>query len=155
TLGDWDVPQGKLLLDANGDLYGTARGSVGAGDPDTVFKVSGITSSPIVAPSGTVNTRNFMGADARTVTIYGFGFSPTAANNRVTFNLGAVGTVTAATATSLTVTFSTRPTTAGFLTAVVTTNGVSSGAPVQVVQVNPVVTPSTAPLALNASQIII
>ncbi len=79
-----------------------------------------------------------MAANATTITINGFGFDPTAANNTVTFNDGAVGTVTTATATSLTVTFSTKPTTAGSLTAVVTTDSVSSGAAVQVATVTPV-----------------
>ena len=47
-----------------------------------------------------------------------------------------MGTVTSATATSLTVTFSTQPTAAGSLTAVVTTDAVSSGSPVQVATVS-------------------
>ncbi len=65
---------------------------------------------------------------ASQVTINGFGFDPTAAKNTVTFTgLGAVGSVTAATTTSLTVTFSTRPT-PGNLTAIVTTDGVASAA---------------------------
>ena len=45
-----------------------------------------------------------------------------------------------ASATALTVTFSVKPTTVGSLTAVVTSNGLSSGAPVQVATVTPVVT---------------
>ncbi len=45
-----------------------------------------------------------------TITINGFGFDPTAANNTVMFNDGAVGTVATASPTSLTVTFSTKPT---------------------------------------------
>jgi|GEM_PF-600632 len=73
---------------------------------------------------------------ASTLTINGSNFDPTAANNTVSFNLGAAGTVTEATPTSLTVAFSTTPTNSGSLTAVVTTNGVSSGAPVQVAVVN-------------------
>ena len=47
-----------------------------------------------------------------------------------------MGTVTSATATSLTVTFSTQPVAAGSLTAVVTTDGVCSGSPVQVATVS-------------------
>ncbi len=80
-----------------------------------------------VTPVVTSSTAS-LAANATTFTINGFGFDPTAANNTVVFNDGAVGTVTAATATSLTVTFSTEPTTAGSLTAVVTTDNVSSGA---------------------------
>ena len=77
--------------------------------------------------------------------IYGANFSTTPAENTVEFSLGAVGTVTAAEATQLTVTFSIQPV-AGDLTAVVTTNGVSSGKPVQVAVVidGPVITPSDA-----------
>jgi len=82
------------------------------------------TNSTVIAPAAT------------TLTINGSNFDPTAANNTVAFNLGAAGTVTAATATSLTVTFSTAPTGGGVLTAVVTTNNVSSGTPVQVATVN-------------------
>jgi hypothetical protein len=48
---------------------------------------------------------------------------------------GAVGTVTAATATSLTVTFSTKPKNAGSLTVIVTANSVSSGTAVQIATV--------------------
>ena len=67
-----------------------------------------------------------------TITINGSGFSTTPANNSVAFNLGVVGAVTAATATQLTVTLTTPPTALGSLTAVVTSNGSSSFAPVQV-----------------------
>src|SRR5262249_28633505 len=61
-------------------------------------------------------------------------FDATAANNTVAFDLGAVGSVTAASPTQLTVTFSTKPS-AGDLKAIVTSNGVSSGAEVQVATV--------------------
>jgi hypothetical protein len=71
-------------------------------------------------------------------------------NNTVAFNNGATGIVTAATATTLTVT-SVAGLTGGLLTAVVTTNGVGSGAAVQVATVSPVVTPNTSELALGAT----
>jgi hypothetical protein len=67
-----------------------------------------------------------------TIVINGFGFASTPSSNTVAFNLGAAGTVTAASATQMTVTFTTQPTTPGVLTAIVTSNGVSSGAAVQV-----------------------
>ena len=89
------------------------------------------------------------------MTISGSGFDPTPGNNSVTFNDGASGTVTAATATSLTVTFTQNPTAAGSLTAIVTTGGKSSGTAVQVATVIPVVTSSTANLAANAATITI
>jgi hypothetical protein len=87
------------------------------------------------APS-LVTTGEDLLAGSASMTIYGAGFDPVAANNTVSFSGGAVGTVTAATAASLTISFSTPPTTLGALTAVVTTDGVSSGAPVQVATVS-------------------
>jgi hypothetical protein len=103
-----------------------------------------------VAPVVTLSTAS-LAANATTITINGVGFDTTAAHNTVVFNDGAVGTVTAATATSLTVAFSTKPTTAGNLTAVVTTNSVSSGTAVQVATVTPVVTSSIANLSHTAT----
>jgi len=96
-----------------------------------------------ITPVVTSSTAS-LAANATTVTINGAGFDPTAAHNTVTFNDGAVGTVTSATNSSLTVTFGTNPTSAGSLTAIVTTNSVSSGSAVQVASVIPVVTSSTA-----------
>src|SRR5207253_7979047 len=82
-------------------------------------------------------------------------FDPIVANNSVVFNDGALGTVTAATATSLTVVFSTDPAAAGDLTAVVTSDGVDSGAAVQVATVTPVVTSSSDNLAADATTVTI
>ena len=93
-----------------------------------------------------------MGATQRTIN--GFGFDPRAANNTVSFNDGAVGVVATATATSLSVNLSTYPTGGGSLTAVVTTDGVSSGAAVQVARFGPQVNLNTAFLASDATQII-
>ncbi len=107
-----------------------------------------------VAPVVTASTAA-ISANPSQMTIRGFGFDSTAANNLVTFNLSAHGTVTAATPTSLTVTFTGRPATVGTLTAVVITDNVTSGAPVQVATVTPVVTASTASLAASATQITI
>jgi hypothetical protein len=107
-----------------------------------------------VTPVVTSSTAN-LAANATTLTINGVGFDPAAANDAVTLNDGAVGKVTAATATALTVTLSTEPTSSGSLTAVVASNGQSSGTAVPVATVTPVVTPGTARLAANAPQIII
>ena len=93
--------------------------------------------------------------NATTITIGGFGFSTTAGNNTVAFNLGAAGNVTAATATSLTVTFTTNPTSLGNLTAIVTTNGHSSGAAVQVATVVPAVTVSATALPITTTTLVI
>ncbi len=78
-----------------------------------------------VTPVVTSNATS-LPAGSATLTISGSGFDPTAGNNTVAFTNGAAGTVTAASTGSLTVTFSTKPTTAGPLTAVVTTNGAAS-----------------------------
>lgn len=128
-----------------------------AGNLNAVVTTGGISSGTAVQiaavrPVVTSSTAS-LAADASTITIAGSAFSPTAANNTVSFNNGAVGTVTAATATSLTVTFSTRPTTAGSLTATVTSNGVASAASVQVANVVPVVTASTATMAVDATTV--
>jgi len=107
-----------------------------------------------VIPAVTSATTN-LAANAATVTITGFGFSTTANQNTVVFNNGAVGTVTAATATSLTVTFSTKPRSAGSLTAIVTTSTFSSGTAVQIATVTPVITSSVTNLAATASTLTI
>jgi len=107
-----------------------------------------------VIPFVTSNVTN-LAATANTVTIRGFAFNPVAASNTVVFNNGAVGTVTAATATSLTVTFSVKPATAGPLTAIVTSNTVVSGTAVQVADTTPVVTSRSTNLLITASTITI
>ncbi|MCX6982630.1 MAG: cadherin-like domain-containing protein [Verrucomicrobia bacterium] len=110
----------------------------------------------VPAPTVTANTAN-LAQNAPTIVINGTNFDTTAANNVVAFNLGAIGTVTTATATQLTVTFSTLPTTTGSLTAIVTTDGGTSGVAVQVATIVPVptVTLNTANLPQNATQLII
>src|SRR5204863_429298 len=67
---------------------------------------------PVVTPSAAN-----LPANAASIIISGFGFDSAAANDSVTFDDGAVGTVTAASATSLTVTFTTQPTVVGNLDA--------------------------------------
>jgi hypothetical protein len=130
-----------------------------AGILNAVVSVNGVSSGASVrvasiAPIITLNSTS-IGANVSTVTIDGFGFSTTPANNTVTFNNDAVGVVTSATATSLTVNLTTKPTQLGNLTAVVTIAGASSGAPIQVANVTPVVTAKTANLARTASSIVI
>jgi|GEM_PF-272106 len=91
----------------------------------------GAVAAPTVAASTATLAQN-----AATITITGRGFvagKPSA--HQVTFNNGAVGTVTAATATRLTVTLSTRPTLNGPLTAIVTSVGGTSGTAKQVATV--------------------
>jgi len=100
-------------------------------------------------PTVTSNTAS-VPINTSTITLNGY-FSPIAANNTVTFNDGAVGTVTTASSTSLTVTFSTQPQALGALKASVTSNGVSSGTPVTVATLVPGVTASNAGLSLNGT----
>ncbi len=107
-----------------------------------------------MVPVVTSNTAS-LATNATTITINGYGFDPTAAHNTVVLSSGAIGTVTTASATSLTVTFSTRPAALGTLIAVVTTDSQSSGTAVQVAKVIPVVTSNTTHLAANAATVTI
>ncbi|MFO1065427.1 MAG: hypothetical protein U0892_16295 [Pirellulales bacterium] len=116
-------------------------GSVNSGSATQIATVIPVITSAVTA----------QGVDANTVAVAGFGFDTTAGNNTVVLSNGATGTVTAATATTMTITFGTKPTTAGNLTAVVTSNSVSSGAPVQIASAKPVITQSTSSLAMNAT----
>jgi Ca2+-binding RTX toxin-like protein len=90
----------------------------------------------VAAPTVTSETAD-LDKDPLGIVISGSGFSTTPGDNTVALNLGAVGTVIAATATQLTVGFTTAPTSVGELTATVTTFGGSSDA----VQVATVVAP--------------
>jgi formylglycine-generating enzyme required for sulfatase activity len=90
----------------------------------------------VAAPTVTVSTAT-LALDASKITIKGAGFVANVPEaNTVTFDNGAVGTVTAATATQLTVSITTPPNKTGPLKATVTTNiGGSSGAAKQVATV--------------------
>ena len=93
------------------------------------------TPGAVAAPTVTASTAN-LAQDTGTLTIKGTGFvAGKASAHQVTFNNGAVGTVTAATATRLTVTFLTKPTSTGPLTAIVTSVGGKSGVAKQVATV--------------------
>jgi uncharacterized delta-60 repeat protein len=98
------------------------------------------------SPTVTASTAN-LASNAPSLTINGAGFSTTPGNNTVAFTPAGTGTVTAATATSLTVT-SLSGLTTGALNAVVTTNGQSSGTAVQVATV---VIASSPPSGANKS----
>ncbi len=109
-----------------------ASATAGLSNPSAIVDNASASVGVTVTGSVTLNTGNLL-QSAPTITINGTGFSTTLANNSVAFSSGA-GNVTGATTTSLAVTFTTPPAT-GSLTAVVTTNSVSSGAPVQVATV--------------------
>jgi len=127
-----------------------------------VTSTGGVSGAPVqaatvVAAPTVSQSKADLSQSATTITIRGTGFNPTAAGNTVTFNLGAAGTVTQATADSLTVRFTTKPTSLGSLTAVVTSYGGASGTPpgtpVEVANVvaAAVVTPNTADLSQSAT----
>lgn len=106
-------------------------------------------------PTITIDTNNIQ-QNAATLIIAGTGFNLEPLDNIVTFNLGAVGIVTAATTTQLTVSFTTQPTSLGSLTASVL-SPLNSGAAVQVATVvtSITVTENLDSKAINASTITI
>jgi uncharacterized delta-60 repeat protein len=87
----------------------------------------------VAPPSVSLATANLL-TTATTLTITGTSFSTTPGDNSITFSPAGTGTVTAATATLLTIS-SLSGLTPGALNAVVATNGQSSGAAVQVATV--------------------
>jgi len=103
---------------------GGVTGKVVSATPTTMVGKAAITAS----------TQRIHRGD-RTIEIRDSNFSTVAADNKVTFNLGAVGVVTSATRNRLVVTFTTLPS-PGKLTAMVTAKGGSSGqsAPVATVE---------------------
>jgi uncharacterized repeat protein (TIGR03803 family) len=122
----------------NSDTQITATSPSGNGSVDvtvttSVGGTSANSNADLFTYSAFVTSSTANAADSSTtITINGGGFSTTAANNTVAFSQGVVGSVTSATTTQLTVTISTPPNALGSLTAVVTVNGFSTGAPVQV-----------------------
>jgi hypothetical protein len=113
--------------------------------------------SAVTVPTVTNGANTSLLANATSLTITGSGFDSTTTNNRLVFTDGAAGTVTGVNPgkTALTVQLTTLPTTAGALDASVISDGVSSGAAVQVATVKPVVSSSTATLAVNATTLTI
>jgi len=89
----------------------------------------------VAAPTVTAS-RASLAQNVATITLKGTGFAAGKPYlHLVTFNNGAVGTVTAATATTLTVKFTKQATSTGPLTAIVTSVGGTSGAAKQVATV--------------------
>ena len=125
TLGDVNGDGRLDIITAN---YSNANTSVLLNS----LAFTGQTATVGSGPSVTSNTSN-LAATATTLIITGSGFDTTAANNTVILSSG-TGTVISATATQLTITLNTPPS-VGNLTAVVTSNGSSSGSPVQVASV--------------------
>ena len=135
TFAVGDGPIAVALGDVNGDgRLDITTANFNSGNASVLLNSIPFTGqTATVAPSVTLNTSDLL-VTATTLTIDGTGFDTIAANNTVTFSSGAAGTVTTATETQLIVTFSTTPT-LGALTAVVTTNAISSGSPVQVANI--------------------
>ena len=146
TLGVFTVSATGLTSGTGYSFKAYAINSAG-----TAYTTPVSTFTTLASPTVTLNTAN-LAQNAPTMTIAGTNFSTTPANNTVAFSLGAVGNVTAATATQLTVTFTTQPTSTGSLTAVVTSNGGTSGAAVQVATIvaAPTVTANSGSRAQNA-----
>jgi hypothetical protein len=144
SIGDWAFGGCTSLasLYFNGNAPSLSGASVFSGVPGTIYYLQGATgwtnpfssnNIPIVAfsiPTITSSIANLI-SNAPTLTIAGTGFNTIAANNTVTLSSG-TGTVTSATATQLTITFTTLPSAAGTLTAIITSFGSTSGSPVQV-----------------------
>ena len=109
----------------------------------------------VAAPTVVVNTSN-LAQDAPTLVIAGTGFDASTASANVVALSSGNGTVTGATPTSLTVAFSSPPS-LGNLTAVVTSFGGASVAPVQVATVvaAPTVVVNTSNLAQDAPTLVI
>ncbi len=125
------VSQNELIVVVSALVSGSLTAVVTSSAVTSGTAVQVATVIPVVTPSTAS-----LAHTATTMIIHGFGFSTTAANNVVTFSGGVTGTVTAATATTLTVTFATGTTLPlGALDASVTTNGDSSGTPVEVANV--------------------
>ena len=116
-----------------------AAALTGYGDYGTIWNNLIVApSGRVAAPTVTVSTAS-LPQNAATMTIKGKGFvAGVPSANTVTFDNGAVGTVTAATTRTLTVSITTPPSQSGPLMATVTTNiGGSSGALKQVATVIP------------------
>ena len=132
-----DNPEGGLVENSSGNLFGVTSSGGTYGD-GMLFEVTNLV--PVITPN-TVS----LPVNATTLTITGTGFDTNPANDRITFSGGVIGTVTAATSTSLTVQVSGLASLTGGspLLASVTVDGISSGNAVQVATLAPVVTPSS------------
>jgi hypothetical protein len=95
-----------------------------------------------------------LAASSTTLTITGAGFDATTPGNNLVILSSGAGLVTSATAISLTVTYTTKPT-AGLLSALVISDGVTNGSLTPVATVVPIVTASTANVPVTATTLVI
>ena len=96
---------------------------------------TGKPSTPAAAAPAVVSSSASLARTAERITITGTGFNAKPAHNTVLFSGGVTGKVVSATPTQLVVQFTQKPVGVGTLSAVVTTKGRSSGAPVVVATV--------------------
>ena len=110
----------------------------------------------VATPTVTVDSAS-LARGAKTLTIRGTGFDPANLTNKVRLSGGATGVVTAATATTLTVSLRTWPAAGTLLKAAVTSFGGTSGAAVTVARIvrNPTVQSSTDQMSLSSTTITI
>ena len=110
----------------------------------------------VATPTVTVDSAS-LARGSKTLTIRGTGFDPANLTNKVRLSGGATGVVTAATATTLTVSLRTLPAVGTLLKAAVTSFGGTSGAAVTVARIvrNPTVQSSTDQMALSSTTITI
>ncbi len=149
---------GKVTAATSTSLTVTSLTGLVAGSLTAIVTSNGASNATAVrvatvTPVVTKSTAN-LGVNATSLVIHGFGFSTTAANDKVTFSGEVTGTVTSATTTAVTITKLTGLK-LGALTASVTVGTESSGTAVQVATVAPVVTVSTTNLAANATTLTI
>jgi len=130
TTPNWQLT--GLALTGSGQLRARGRTSGGYQNGSSSL-VEATVEYGLAAPTVTLSTAGLRMTET-TLTITGTSFSPTPGNNSVAFTPAGTGTVTAATATSLTVS-SLSGLTLGALNAVVTTYGQTSGSAVQVATV--------------------
>jgi hypothetical protein len=155
-----------IAVDGSGNVYTTGQFTgTGNFDPSGTHNLTSMGGSqdaflsqltqgtPVVVTPSTAN----LPANAASMTINGSGFDSNQANDSVTFDDGVTGSVTVASATSLTVSLTGLNALVGgtALHAIVVADGNSSGTAVQVATVAPVVTASNANLPSTATTLVI
>jgi len=140
------------LLSKLGRARAAAREAAGTAvaPPGVPATVASIVANNVITPSPSTP---YIWGVSTSVTIGGSGFSSVPAENVVTFNRGAAGTVTAATPTSLTVSVTTQPGDLGTLLANVTTYGYTTATMGAVATVVPTVAASAGQLSQMAPSI--
>jgi len=144
--------ESRIALSVANDSDPLAGLPVVVSPPVHTHRVQAVVAAPTVSSADAALARS-----AERITIRGTGFDPRPGRNIVAFDGGVTGKVVSATRRELVVQFTQKPTSAGTLSATVTTNGRSSGAAVGVATVvdAPAVTVDTASLARGAKTLTI